>query len=378
MTTHHNNYIQGTFWALTAVLIWAGSLVLMRLGVTTSLNAYDLTALRFGTAAMLLIPVILKHGFAYDRLKLRGIVLIVTCFGAPYILLISFALTTASATAGGAINPGFMAVITVFLAPQAFKTRIGRAQLLGIGLILMGVLFTIRHEESGLPIGPALFVLTGSLWALYGLTVRKAKILALHATAIVAVGSALFYLPLYIIALPKQISTASARDILLQLGFQGVLVSVVAVYSFNRSAELLGPVMGATLPALIPIATLGIGAVVLHEPAGTGEITVATTIGLGVALILIGRKPKFKEKAILQEAQPPLKASSPKRSQLNSASSAALNIPAPAVAARDQKGGGGVLQGCAAPAEPLSRREPSPDCQTQAPQHGASDPAGLH
>ena len=40
--------------------------------------------------------------------------------------------------------------------------------------------------------------------------------------------------------------------------FQGVLVSVVAIYAFNRSADLLGPVAGAALPALIPVVTLGL------------------------------------------------------------------------------------------------------------------------
>jgi len=53
------NTLQGLGWAVAAITIWSGSLVMLRLGVTTSLNAYDLTALRFGVAALILAPVAL-------------------------------------------------------------------------------------------------------------------------------------------------------------------------------------------------------------------------------------------------------------------------------------------------------------------------------
>lgn len=290
MTTNQKNYLHGIIWAMIAVTVWSGSLVLLRLGVTTSLNAYDLTMLRFGTAATLLLPVIIKRGFAFDRLSAGGVFLMICCFGAPYIILLSLALKTGSASAAGALNPGVMAVVSVLLAAIIFRDRISFARLTGIGVIIVGMFFSVLHESSGFVNGHGILILTGGMWAIYALMVRKAKIPALHATAIVAVGSAILYIPIYVVALSKQVSTAPMGDIFLQVGFQGILVSVVAVFAFNRSAELLGPVIGATLPALIPLTTLGIGIIVLHEPAGAGEITVAAAIGIGVALILAGHK----------------------------------------------------------------------------------------
>ena len=41
---------------------------MMRLGVTTRLSAPDLTALRFAIGGPLLLPVVLRHGLAVDRL----------------------------------------------------------------------------------------------------------------------------------------------------------------------------------------------------------------------------------------------------------------------------------------------------------------------
>ncbi len=57
----------------------------------------------------------------------------------------------------------------------------------------------------------------------------------------------------------------------------------------NRSAELLGSVAGATLPALIPVVTLFLGIVVLGETAGAGEFASAILVTSGLALILVGK-----------------------------------------------------------------------------------------
>lgn len=292
MAKIQNATLIGTLWALTAVFVWSGSLVLLRLGVTTHLNAYDLTALRFGSAALVLMPVSLKTGFAFRRLGVFGLVLAICGFGAPYIVLVSQALQTAPASAAGAFNPGIMAVSSAVLGAMLFQDRLGWLRGIGILCILAGLLGSAWHHPTGLTTGHVILILTGVMWAVYAAVVRRARILALHATAIVAVGSALVYLPIYFTLLPKRIADAPLQDIMLQAGFQGVLVSVFAVFAFNRSAELLGPVIGATLPALIPLVTLGLGLAILAEPAGASEVITALIIGVGVALILMGRSRK--------------------------------------------------------------------------------------
>jgi drug/metabolite transporter (DMT)-like permease len=261
---------------------------MLRLGVTTSLNAYDLTALRFGVAALILAPVVPWRGIGTDRLGLIGLVAMVIAFGAPYVLLISIAMKTAPASAAGALNPGVMAIISVLLGWIVFGDKIGLARLLGLVVTATGIVLFTR-AGGAITTGHLILIGTGSMWAFYALIVRHAAVPALNATAIVAVGSAVFYLPLYVVALPKQILTAPLADVLMQAGFQGVLVSVVAIYAFNRSAELLGSVAGATLPALIPVVTLGLGVFVLGEKAGSGEIASAILVTIGLALILVGK-----------------------------------------------------------------------------------------
>lgn len=288
MSVISRNTLSGLGWAVVAITVWSGSLVLLRFGVTTSLNAYDLTVLRFGVAALILAPVVLRRGVGTERIGLVGVIAMVIAFGAPYVLLISTAMKTAPASAAGALNPGVMAIVSVLLGWITLGDKIGLARLTGLVVTAIGIVLFTR-AGGGLTTGHLILIGTGSMWALYALIVRHAAIPALNATAIVAVGSAVFYLPIYILALPKQILSAPLADVLMQAGFQGILVSVVAIFAFNRSAELLGPVAGATLPALIPVVTLGFGVAFLGETVRAGEIISALLVTLGLALILVGK-----------------------------------------------------------------------------------------
>ncbi|MEP3115341.1 DMT family transporter [Nisaea sp.] len=287
MTLSSIPVLKGLFWATTAILVWSGSLVMLRLGVTTSLNVYDLTALRFGIAAFVLLPVLLRHGFGLRTLGISGFLTMVGGFGAPYIIMMSTALQTATASAGGALNPGVMAIASVVLGGIVFRDSIGGIRIGGIGLILGGGALIIAVAGPA-TVGHLILIGTGLMWCAYAMTVRWKAIPALQATAYVAVWSALLYLPVYLLFLPKQIGTAPLPDMLIQAAFQGVLVSILAIFAFNRSAELLGPIAGATLPALIPLASLLLGALFLDEAAGMAEIFPAVLIGAGVAMILAG------------------------------------------------------------------------------------------
>lgn len=282
------NRLLGLGWAAVAIAVWSGSLIMLRLGVTTSLNAYDLTMLRFGVAALILAPVAIRGSTGPDGLGLTGGAAMVITFGAPYVLLISLALKTAPAAAAGALNPGVMAIVSVLLSRIMTGDRIEGLRFTGLVITAMGiVLFTCAGGR--IAAGHLILVGTGIMWATYVLITRHAAVPALKATAIVATGSAVFYLPVYILVLPKQIFNAPLADVLVQAGFQGVLVSVVAIYAFNRSAELLGTVAGATLPALIPVVTLGLGVVALGETAGAGELFSAFLVTAGLVLILVGK-----------------------------------------------------------------------------------------
>jgi drug/metabolite transporter (DMT)-like permease len=61
-------YLKGAVFGFVAVSIWASWSVITRLAVTTSLDAWDIVALRFGVAGLLLSPVLVQRGLALDGL----------------------------------------------------------------------------------------------------------------------------------------------------------------------------------------------------------------------------------------------------------------------------------------------------------------------
>jgi drug/metabolite transporter (DMT)-like permease len=279
--------LTGLAWGLLAVGIWAGSFVLLRLGVATSLNPYDVTALRFATAALVLAPVVWRRGWALPRLGWGGVALAVMGAGAPYALLVAAGLQFAPAGHAAALIPGLTAVFTAIFGYWFLKEPIAALAWAGTAMILAG---TVAIGGSGASIGLGLFVLAALLWSSYVILLRRTAIDSLHAVAVVAVGSAIVYLPVYIALFPKAVFGAPAGDIVLQALYQGLLTTVAGLFAFNRAVASLGAARGAALAALIPVSTLALAAPFLGERPGAWEIGAALLIGTGVALVTFSRR----------------------------------------------------------------------------------------
>ena len=303
MNASTKTLMSGLFWGAIAVAVLSGSLVMLRLGVKTSLTPFDLAALRFGVASLLLCVVIWQRGWALEKLGVLGVVALITCNGAPYIMVLSFGFEFAPASDAGAINPGLMAVFVGILGWIVLGETMRPAKVAGILAVLAGTaLFTDLLSFRQASIGHLVFATTGGMWASYVIIVRKTNVPALHATAIVAVGSALSFLPVYFVLFGGQILQAPVRDIAAQAIYQGVLTGALAVFAFTKSTEYLGASAGAALTALIPIVTLIMGAAFLGETVDGWKIIACALVGLGVFLALFAqrssvasRKPEMTE-----------------------------------------------------------------------------------
>ena len=283
--------LSGLFWGGIAVAVLSGSLVMLRLGVQTSLTPFDLAALRFGIAALLLVGVIWRRGWAMDKLGVLGVLALVTCNGAPYIMVLSFGFEFAPASDAGAINPGLMAVFVGILGWIFLGENMRVAKIAGILAVLAGTaLFTDLLTLRQASFGHLIFAITGGMWASYVIIVRKTNLPALHATAIVAVGSALSFLPVYLVFFGGQILQVTVRDIAAQAIYQGALTGALAVFAFTKSTEYLGASAGAALTALIPIVTLIMGAAFLGETVDGWKIFACALVGLGVFLTLYAQR----------------------------------------------------------------------------------------
>ena len=280
----YKTVILGLGWGLLGVGLWAGSFVLTRLGVKTTLNPYDIIALRFGFAGIVLLPVIARQGFGFASLGWTGFIVLIAGSGAPYALLSAIGLKFAPASQAAALIPGFMTAIVAALGAVLLHERITRLQWASIGAIMAGCLLisgiSTTHEEI---IGHAIFLCAAVLWAGYVLVLRKTGLSPLHATGISAVASAIGYLPIYAAFLPHAIDHAPWSDSVLQAVYQGGLTTVIGLIAFNQAVRYLGATGGAALSSLIPVVTLVFGAMLLGEKPEPLDLLAACLITIGVA-----------------------------------------------------------------------------------------------
>ena len=108
-------YAHGALCGLAAVSIWAGNIIVGSLGLRSSLTAWDITAIRFAVAGLLLAPLLARSGLALDRLGWLGVAALILG-GAPTVLLASAGLLFAPAAHAGALFPGVMPLMTAILA----------------------------------------------------------------------------------------------------------------------------------------------------------------------------------------------------------------------------------------------------------------------
>jgi drug/metabolite transporter (DMT)-like permease len=228
--------------AIAAVSIWAGWMVVARLGVTTSLTALDVTAIRFGVAGLILLPVLLRRGLALDRLGWLGFAALAVGGGAPTVLLASFGVWFARAADGGALFPGAVPLFVSLFAAVILRESFPPARRIGLALILMGVLALVGVaglSEGGFrSVGHLLFLGAAFLWAGYTIAMRRARLDGLHAAAIGAVMSLAVYLPIYAVRTGTALLSAPWHDIAVQAVVQGVLTVVVSQYLYGRAVDL--------------------------------------------------------------------------------------------------------------------------------------------
>lgn len=96
--------------------------------------------------------------------------------------------------------------------------------------------------------------------------------------------STVAYVPVYAASGLSNLAGASAAELLFQSVYQGLLMSVIAVFAFNRAVASLGPNAAAAVIALVPVAVTVFAIPFLGEFPSVASSVIITVIGAGVML----------------------------------------------------------------------------------------------
>ena len=292
-------YLCGAAYGLAAVSIWSGWIVVARLGLRTSLTPWDIAAIRFGVAGLLMLPLVAVKGLAFNRLGWGGLAAIVLGSAAP-VFLANWGLLFAPAAHAGALFPGVMPLMVALLAQIVLGEEFTLARKLGFALILSGVFAITLGSDGELGsaqnFGHVLFLCAGLAWAFYTVALRRARLDGLHAAAISAVGAMLLYLPIYRVLPGTALVHAPWFDIALQAFVQGILTAIISLMLYGRAVGILGASSGAAFAALCPAMTALLAIPILSEWPQNLDWAAIVLISAGVYIVSGGPLPRWLQR----------------------------------------------------------------------------------
>lgn len=283
LSTAGRQRLAGLAWAAVTVCIFSGWFVVTRFSVTRELRVWDVTALRFGIGALLLAPAILLHGRRLSRSAwLKGLAF-ACLWGVPFVISVALGLQLTSAARAASIAPTLMPVFAGVFGFLFLHERPSAMRWLGYAAILCGLVALVGVGAAPPnPLGLLALASAAALWATYTLLFRRSGLDAVQSAALICIWSAILFLPVYIGLGLSRLAAASPSEIVFQALYQGVLMSSVAVVTFNRAVSLLGAAAATAIIALIPAVASAFAVPVLGEVPTLAEAVAIAAIVAGV------------------------------------------------------------------------------------------------
>jgi drug/metabolite transporter (DMT)-like permease len=270
LTTHENlelPLLKGYLYAALIVAIWTGFILVSRVGGISPLTAWDVIAVRYATAAVILLP------FWWFRRRVPlvsgRLILLASVGGLGYAVLAFVSFKLVPAAHAVVLLAGLLPFAVALFAWLLLGEVLSANRLVGLAIIASGVACLVMYVFSGKAAvmhGDLLMVGASACWACYTVLLRRWAVSPWDATIGVTLLTALMYLPFYLIALPKHMVSASWSDIATQAVYQGLIATIIQMVLYVRTIELIGPTRLGMLMALVP-GLAGIAAVpLLNEP----------------------------------------------------------------------------------------------------------------
>lgn len=275
---------QGYLYVAITMCIWGGFTITSRLNAIWHISPWDITALRFTLAFLILMPILLYKNDTAFLFKKEPFILAMIG-GVAYCLTCYSAFQFVPAAHAAVFLNGCIPLCTALAGFILYKQPFDQHTWLSLGIMLSAifVMSILMYEETGVAfgIGDLLFVLAAVLWGTFTVLLRQWKLSAWHSMAGVAIWSAIVYVPIYIVFLPKHLDQASSTHLVMQTLFHGIFVVIIATLAYVEAIKRLGAFKTGSIVTLAPFIAAIIAVPLLNEPLSIAMMCGLVGMGIG-------------------------------------------------------------------------------------------------
>lgn len=254
----------GVISGISVVLIWSGWIVVSKMGVLSELTVWDITGIRYLTAGLLVTPFLITNRHIAKELFSTKVIICSLCCGILYLLTSLIGLQHSNAANVGVIVNGTLPVMCAVLLYAWKNTTLSRSKYIGITLILISN-YLIVTSATGVSITTLMwFLLSCFFLAFYSVSMKAWDIKLKTIMFSVPIINCIVYTPVWYF-LPSKLLSASTNEIMIQAMYQGVLVSIIALFLMSYAINRLGAVAASTIMALVPMVTALLAQALLDE-----------------------------------------------------------------------------------------------------------------
>lgn len=295
MTSRNMGYV---YVAIT-MCIWGGFTITSRLNAIWHISAWDITALRFGLAFCILMPILIYKKDTKFLFKKEPFILAMLG-GVVYCLTSYSAFHYVPAAHAAIFLNGCIPLTTAVAAYLLFKEPFDKHTWVSLSIMLCAIsgMSFLMYRETGVAFGfgDFLFFLSAVWWGIFTVLLKQWKLSAWHAMTGVAIWSAIIYIPVYLIFLPKNLADATFAHLAMQTVFHGIFVVMIATLAYIEAIKRLGAFQTGSIVTLAPFIAAIIAVPLLGESLSLAMI--CGLIGMGFGALQpwrwFGRKDSLK------------------------------------------------------------------------------------
>lgn len=249
--------IVGVFFALCSVALFTSFVLVSKAGLRSALAPLDLLAVRYVVASVFMFPVFLRFGLL--GLSIRQALALTLTGGLGFAAFAYSGFSLAPASHGSSLIHGTLPLTTLLISWVCFSERGGNARIYGALIITIGIALLLAESLGSIQAAQLVgdgYLLTASFcWSAYGLLAHRFGVRAIPAAALVAVMSAVVFLPGYFLSGITMLFEADIREVIWQGLFQGFGIGVVSLTIYTTAVAKLGAESVALYAAATPAAT---------------------------------------------------------------------------------------------------------------------------